>query len=615
MAYAAASAVDASVVDGFRGRADGAGPVLRADVAPSAPRAVAASVAYRDASAELAFARVVACGAGLLLWYKRVMIALADDAAATGWFLAACAIGFVAAAALALVRSRAADAAAPERAAVLQAAASPKPLAVPTVPLIAASALLTALAAMLPAAAPVAIPLAIVPAAVAFLHQFANGLATLPANRRATAFAAIFFVSGALNTATDLAELPMLRVAGLAPNLLFAALAAAVSAVADLAIPADADESVPEVVPANEAPSPFGAPVAPVPSSPEAISTSFEITRTSSTCLLAATSIGLLYLAMALKDTVAYPTAVEAVSPSGFVRFIELPLWVLAGFVADRIGRRQAIEFSMTLALLGGAGLLAVPGTLVASVCTLCSYASLITFPAVAMAIVVDDQAESPLLPAVAALCFLPVPLGAAAGAATTALGWTNEARYLALVAVLVAFAATVLRLARSLPGSSDALAPAAAPESAPDAPDAPASAAPDAPASANVSADVLAEAESAPATPEATAAIPAPADAPAAVTPPEIAPAEAPASPAAPAPDALAAWVAATAAEANLTAREAEVLALVAEGRTAQQIADELVVTRSTAKYHITNILKKTGAPTRAILIDRLTVHLAQSE
>jgi DNA-binding CsgD family transcriptional regulator len=49
-----------------------------------------------------------------------------------------------------------------------------------------------------------------------------------------------------------------------------------------------------------------------------------------------------------------------------------------------------------------------------------------------------------------------------------------------------------------------------------------------------------------------------------------------------------------------DLTAREAEVLRLVAAGWTNQQIADELFITRKTASVHVSNIMGKLGATNR---------------
>ncbi len=49
------------------------------------------------------------------------------------------------------------------------------------------------------------------------------------------------------------------------------------------------------------------------------------------------------------------------------------------------------------------------------------------------------------------------------------------------------------------------------------------------------------------------------------------------------------------------LTGREKEVLALMVEGLSNPQIADRLVVSRSTIKYHVSNVLSKLGATSRA--------------
>jgi DNA-binding NarL/FixJ family response regulator len=50
-----------------------------------------------------------------------------------------------------------------------------------------------------------------------------------------------------------------------------------------------------------------------------------------------------------------------------------------------------------------------------------------------------------------------------------------------------------------------------------------------------------------------------------------------------------------------GLTAREGEVLSLIATGRTNAQIAAALVVSPSTVKTHINNIFAKTGVTDRA--------------
>ena len=49
-----------------------------------------------------------------------------------------------------------------------------------------------------------------------------------------------------------------------------------------------------------------------------------------------------------------------------------------------------------------------------------------------------------------------------------------------------------------------------------------------------------------------------------------------------------------------DLTPREAEVLALLARGRTNRQIGSELFISEKTASVHVSNILAKLGAGSR---------------
>ncbi len=59
-----------------------------------------------------------------------------------------------------------------------------------------------------------------------------------------------------------------------------------------------------------------------------------------------------------------------------------------------------------------------------------------------------------------------------------------------------------------------------------------------------------------------------------------------------------------------GLTTREAEVLALIATGRTNAQIAAALVISPSTVKTHINNIFAKTGVSSRAQAVQYAYAH-----
>jgi DNA-binding NarL/FixJ family response regulator len=60
----------------------------------------------------------------------------------------------------------------------------------------------------------------------------------------------------------------------------------------------------------------------------------------------------------------------------------------------------------------------------------------------------------------------------------------------------------------------------------------------------------------------------------------------------------------------AGLTAREVEVLRLVAAGRSNQQIADALVISLNTVVRHVSNIFAKTGAANRTEAASFATRH-----
>ncbi len=59
------------------------------------------------------------------------------------------------------------------------------------------------------------------------------------------------------------------------------------------------------------------------------------------------------------------------------------------------------------------------------------------------------------------------------------------------------------------------------------------------------------------------------------------------------------------------MTPRERDVLELLVRGRTAAYIAEELVISSTTAKTHIKHIYQKTGVQSKQTLLDIVEVEL----
>ncbi|MDP3486776.1 MAG: helix-turn-helix transcriptional regulator [Bacillota bacterium] len=61
--------------------------------------------------------------------------------------------------------------------------------------------------------------------------------------------------------------------------------------------------------------------------------------------------------------------------------------------------------------------------------------------------------------------------------------------------------------------------------------------------------------------------------------------------------------------AAANLTEAESKIFMLLARGKSDQEIAGELYISRHTVKFHVRNILHKFNVPNRKVLLSRLSI------
>jgi DNA-binding CsgD family transcriptional regulator len=443
------------------------------------------------------FLALFAFSAGLmLLWYKRVIIAIGEDE--RNWFLPFCGLGFLAVAiALDSGRMRADN-----RTVVLASLGWTMPS--------------TALIAVPGGAHSAGLALAGFGAGVAFSTVVITSMPALPYGWRAFGFASVFMVAGALNTTTDLAELSSLRVAGPGPNLVMgvACLAGAFALVAwrgrrfNLRI------------------------------GPSAQAESGDLRWVAGIGVLAIGSFLLLYALVSLHESVAYPAAVTGIASTGFVRYVELPLFLGAAWLADRVGRQAAILGSLAAALVGTTGLAAGSGTGLTASASLCLVVATVTFPVACCALVADVMCYASRPALLGCLCFAPVVVGqmvdgfvrprAEALSPGAFAGWS-----LGVAAVWTAVTLALVELIRVH----------------------------------------FAELRAAAAVVEAVGDLAAKPD-------PEKA-----------------------ALDAGLTRREAEVFALSAKGMTVRQMATELFVTEATVKFHVTNMLRKTGATSRAEL------------
>ena len=60
-----------------------------------------------------------------------------------------------------------------------------------------------------------------------------------------------------------------------------------------------------------------------------------------------------------------------------------------------------------------------------------------------------------------------------------------------------------------------------------------------------------------------------------------------------------------------SLSAREVEIIELVAEGLTNQEIAERLTISKRTVDNHVSNVFTKTGSKNRVALLNLSLIHI----
>jgi DNA-binding CsgD family transcriptional regulator len=445
---------------------------------------------------------VVAAGL-ILLWYKRTIIAIEYHERTL--FLIACALGFAATAAL-LDSGKM--------------RLSTRDFALVGVALAAGA---TALAGLPGVVHLVGLAVAGLCAGAAFFALQFTGLRALPAGRRASAFAGVFILAGALNTTTDLPELPWLHVAGPNANLMMGC-ACLGSAAAVLAWRGRVLNQ--RLVAITGSGSELG-----------------DLRRVVLVGLLAAGSFVLLYASLSLQESVVYPVAITTVGDSQLVRYIELPVFLAAGLAGDRFGRQNLVVAALVAAFVGATGIIGSGLVPLAGVATLASVVATIAYPVACCALIADASCYSRRPALLGCLTFAPVLVGQLVETAVrpSASGLSGATLFLADLAVLGVFAVLAVVLLELIRVHFTSLR-------------------------TSVALIGLDETDSGEPDFESVAA------------------------------------------KYGLTAREREILALSVAGLTVPQLAAQLFVTEATVKFHITNLLKKTGATSRAELAETLT-------
>ena len=248
----------------------------------------------------------------------------------------------------------------------------------------------------------------------AFILQHTIGMRQFPYEYRCRSFGFSFALAGFINTTTDLTELPFLRVGfpegGYVMAITVLSLAAIIFAVCTNRKERDS----------------WSAP---------------KINRSYAVVAAMATAVACIaYVVFGFKDSAAYPDALAVVAPSGFLRYIEVPLFIGIGWLCDKMGRQVILLTSLCTALLGSAGILFHSSPVISTVMELCSFISIISISTSICVILADlsHYAKYPTL--MIGLGFAPTMMGQALSFQITVLTSSD-----AMVLFVVAFVPGVL--------------------------------------------------------------------------------------------------------------------------------------------------------------------------
>ena len=223
---------------------------------------------------------------------------------------------------------------------------------------------------------------------VAFILQNTIGLRCFPYEYRCRSFGITFALAGFINTTTDLEELPALRVGLPEGGYIMAIIVLALAAFIFVFL-AKMQEG-------------------------DSWSTKKVNHSYSTVAIMAVVVACVAYVIFGLKDSTAYPDTLNIVSSSGFVRYIEVPLFIVIGWLCDKMGRQVILLFSLCMALLGSAGILFHNVPVISPVFELCSFISIISVSTSICIILADLSHYSKHPTFLIGLGFAPIMIGQA---------------------------------------------------------------------------------------------------------------------------------------------------------------------------------------------------------